>query len=253
MAAERSAISYPLHATQHPAPIPHSSYSFNVPLSILPLFSYSHESLNRAHQQSTQEYHFFHPQREYQFNPDTFLKPGKEGAFVGKAEEIRPFIEEAFEAIYHVPFPSDIKISICNAEQFRIIAPNPDTIGLSINRRKDGLLSEIFVLNDSLARVMLTLGHELGHVLTPMLDDPHDEEAKAYAFSLAWMNVVQQNNIGNLGDSFVTENPAQNGLHNLAFGFVSGLLQQGKQAWNVYTEIVQKKLSVKDAGMAVAF
>src|SRR3989338_635138 len=150
-------------------------------------------------------YHFTVPTPEYHFVPDNFLKPGKEGIFVGKAEEVREFVEENFEKIFAQHFPGNIKMSILNQEEFRKIAPSHNTIGLSLNRGNEGLLSEIFILNDSLARVMLTIGHELGHVLSKTLPNPHDEEAKAYAFSLLWMKIIQEHNIANLSESFVTE------------------------------------------------
>jgi len=47
------------------------------------------------------------------------------------------------------------------------------------------------------------------------------------AFSLAWMKVIQENNIGRLGGSFVTERPAENGLHNVAFAFVEKMIKAG--------------------------
>ena len=124
------------------------------------------------------------------------------------------------------------------------IAPHPGTIGLSINRGKDGLTSEIFVLNDTLARVLLTLGHELGHVLTQTLDNPHDEEAKAYAFSLVWMKAIKEHDIAGLSDAIVTERPAENGLHNVAFGFVERLLQTGKEVGEIYVELIRKVISI---------
>lgn len=178
-------------------------------------------------------------QPEYHFDPALFLKPGKEGGFVGKAEEVREFVEAAFEKIFQTSFPNDIKISILPTEEFRKLAPQPGVIGLSVNRKKERLLNEIFILNDSQARVMLTIGHELGHVLTPTLDSPHDEEAKAYAFSLEWMSIIKKNDLAGLGEAIVMERPAENGLHNLAFGFVEGLLRQGKRAWEVYGELIQ--------------
>ena len=179
---------------------------------------------------------------EYHFIPDTFLKPGKGGKFVGKAEEVREFIEDTFYHLFHQPFPDDIKISICDEREFRLLAPHPATIGLSLNRRSQGLLSEIFVLHDSLARVMLTIGHELGHVLTETLDNKHNEEAKAYAFSLVWMEVIKDHDIGGLGDAFITEQPAQNGLHNVAFEFVSRLMKVGKHVGEIYTELINREL-----------
>ncbi len=181
---------------------------------------------------------------EYHFHPEEFLRPGREGKFIGKAEEIREHVEEAFEKMLGMPFPPDIAIRICSVQEFRKIAPHPSTIGLSINRRQEGLLSEIFVLNSTLARVMLTLGHELGHVLTATLSSPHSEEAKAYAFSLAWMKTIKQHNLAGLGNAIVSELPAENGLHNVAFGFVESRLRQGQDAWEVYGELVRKELAV---------
>lgn len=184
------------------------------------------------------------PHPEYHFLPDQFLKPGKGGTFVGKAEEIRFFVEEAFLAIYGEPFPDDFKISVLDTARFRQIAPHPETIGLSFNRRKWGLLSEIFVLEGSLGRVLLTIGHELGHVLTDTLENAHDEEAKAYAFSLVWMKAIQEKNIAGLGNAFISELPAENGLHNVAFRWVQGLVKNGMELWELYREIVEGRMGV---------
>ncbi len=203
------------------------------------------ETLQQAYQHSQKpHYHIFQAQKEYHFTPEIFLKPGDHGSFVGKAEEIREFVEETFEKLFQLPFPQDIKISVLEEKEFRKLAPSPATIGLSINRRKYGLLSEIFVRQDYLARVLLTIGHELGHVLTDTLDNAHDEEAKAYAFSLAWMKMIQEHNIAKLQDVIVTENPAQNGLHNVAFDFVSKLLREGKQAWAIYSALIREVLKI---------
>ncbi|MEK6951337.1 MAG: hypothetical protein AABX13_06465 [Nanoarchaeota archaeon] len=191
------------------------------------------------------QYSFQIIQPEYHFDPAVFLKPGREGGFVGKAEEVREFVEVAFEKIFHDLFPDDIKISVLPAEEFRKLAPSIGVIGLSLNRKQQGLLNEIFILNDSLARVMLTIGHELGHVLTPTLNSPHDEEAKAYAFSLEWMKVIKEDDIAGLGDAFVTERPAENGLHNVAFEFVERMLNAGKRAWTIYRELIQGLVTVR--------
>ena len=211
-----------------------------------PYISEIHEM--KPYQSDHSVYDLFKTHQEYNFIPDNFLVPGKGGKFVGNAEDIQDFVEEAFMKIFNESFPQDIKISLLNREQFSKIAPNPSTVGLSINRRKHGLISEIFVLNDSLGRVLLTFGHELGHVLTETLDNPHDEEAKAFAFSLAWMDVIKEHNIAGLGDAIVTESPAQNGLHDVSFSFVSKMMRQGKKAWEVYREVVRGVVSVNVAG-----
>lgn len=209
------------------------------------LFSYAatERSVSLPYSVQQEKYNFLTIQPEYHFVSQHFLKPGKEGIFVGKAEEVREFVEEAFEKIFNQPFPNNIKMSILNQDEFRKIAPSAGTIGLSINRGQEGLLSEIFILNDTLGRVMLTIGHELGHVLTKMLSNSHDEEAKAYAFSLLWMKVIQEHDIAHLGDAIVAERPAENGLHNVSFNFVHQLLGQGKDAEEIYEEIVSSELS----------
>src|SRR3989344_1906531 len=216
------------------------------PLSSPMAFHYSSEAERKGYNvNSSGGYSIFTPSHtEYHFQPSEFLKPGKEGKFIGQAEEIKEYVVDAFEKIFHTAFPQNICISVCNETEFRKIAPHPGTIGLSINRGKDGLISEIFVLNDSLARVMLTLGHELGHVLTQTLANPHDEEAKAYAFSLVWMRAMKEHNIAGLADAIVTERPAENGLHNVAFGFVEKMLRKGMELSRLYLELVQRNVSV---------
>lgn len=189
-------------------------------------------------------------QREYHFHPEHFLQPGKEGKFIGKAEEIRPYVEEAFRQMGNEPFPADIILSVLDEKAFRKIAPHPGTVGLSINRKPYGLLSEIFVLNGSLGRVLLTIGHELGHALSLPLEKPHDEEAKAYAFSLAWMNVVKEHNIAGLRRALVLEHPAENGLHNVAFAFVQQQLQQDHNPQEIHSALIRGELSVEAVPLA---
>ena len=146
--------------------------------------------------------------------------------------------------MFHEEFPKDIKVSVLNEKEFHKLAPHPGTIGLSVNRRKEGLISEIFVKNDFLARVMLTFGHELGHVLTSTLDTAQDEEAKAYAFSLAWIRIIKEHNIAGLREAIVTERPAENGIHNVGFFFVEQLHQRGKSWWDIYQELVGREISI---------
>ncbi len=222
--------------------------SYNKPIdSVAPSlpFNYSGEQMPRRYVANSTAYSPITPlHTEYHFQPSEFLKPGKEGKFIGQAQEIKEYVMDAFEKIFQAPFPNNICISICNEKEFRKIAPHPGTIGLSINRGKEGLISEIFVLNDTLARVMLTLGHELGHVLTHTLANPHDEEAKAYAFSLVWMRAIKEHNIAGLAQAIVTERPAENGLHNVAFGFVERLSRQGAEFYVIYTELIQRTISI---------
>ncbi len=261
-----SRLEYIAHSDSAPAPIPYAqnipnillatSNTFNrynsasapIPASVLgsyfltaapALFYRTGDILPYAPSASDTFIQLFSPQPEYHFQPDLFLKPGKEGRFVGKAEEIREDIEKAFELLAGEPFPDDIKLSVLPAEEFRKLAPHPSTVGISFNRRRYGLLSEIFVLNDSLGRVMLTIGHEMGHVLTPPLAEKLNEEAKAYAFSLRWMEIIRKHDIAGLAGALVTETPAENGLHDIAFSFVRGLLKEGKSAGDIHYGLVR--------------
>ncbi|MDP3698397.1 MAG: hypothetical protein Q8R47_02320 [Nanoarchaeota archaeon] len=253
--SQYSGLEYITRSTSNYTSSPQAFYSISAPPAsyndgmFIPsrdaIFSYSSiekEKLS-SYPINKENYNFISIQPEYYFVPDTFLKPGKEGAFVGKAEEVREFVEEAFEKICHQEFPANIKMSILNQEEFSKIAPSSGTIGLSLNRGQQGLLSEIFILNDTLGRVMLTIGHELGHVLTKTLPNQHDEEAKAYAFSLLWMKIIQEHNIADLGEAIITEHPAENGLHNLAFSFIHQLLSQGKEIEEIYAEIIAEAAS----------
>ena len=115
---------------------------------------------------------------------------------------------------------------------------------MTINCSTLGLIFDIFILNGSLGRVLLTIGHELGHVLTPTLDNPHDEEAKAYAFSYVWMKIIQELNIAGLKNVIVNENPAPNGLHDKAFAFIQHLWQQGKTHWEIYCNLLSREESL---------
>ncbi len=238
-----SAVSYSPTSSGYSFQSSSRGYNFSS-LESYVAYHFENSSSSGGYSSSSINYLQFKPQTEYLFSPETFLQPGREGLFVGKAEEVRSFVEEAFEKMFQEKFPRDVKVTVCSEEQFRKVAPHPSTIGLSINRRKAGLMSEVFVLQGSLARVMLTLGHELGHVLTETLDNKHDEEAKAYAFSLAWMKVIQENNIGELGGSFVTERPAENGLHNVAFAFVEKMIKAGFEVREIYLKIINHLFSV---------
>ncbi len=213
--------------------------------------NYNHPNIKNYHPENkylSKKYHSpmclpTNQHEEYQFDPNQFLKPGREGKFIGEAKEIQSFVESTFEKIFSIPFPSNIEITILAKAEFQKLTNKPGVIGLSINRKSQGLISEVFVLQGTLARVMLTVGHELGHVLTPTLPRIHDEEAKAYAFSFVWMQIMKENNIANLAHSYVTENPAYNGLHDVACNFVLKLIRKGTTAREIYNSVVHRVLA----------
>jgi len=188
------------------------------------------------------------------FAPDAFLNdiPTE---FISSGDEeqgkfIISLVENAFEAATGKEFPKDIAVRVCSKEELKKFHKlnngrwSPGIRGFSINRRGFGT-SEVFVMEDELARLMLTMGHEIGHVIALPMSDPVDEEAKAFAFSMAWMNSIRENNIGNLSAA-ISPRPARNGLHNVAFDFVLGLIENGRKAIDVYLELVRGGISINN-------
>jgi hypothetical protein len=122
-------------------------------------------------------------------------------------------------------------------------------LGFCINRYPQ--TSYIFVREDNLDRLFLTIGHEIGHALSPILSDPRDEEAKAFAFSLAWMKTVVEHNIADLSHN-ITPNPARNDLHDVAYSFVLEQMQKHElSSWDVYCRIRDKLIQVGEGGVSL--
>jgi hypothetical protein len=182
------------------------------------------------------------------FVADTFLKPGSTARFVGDAAEIAEDVREAFLATTGHELPADIMITVLNDREFRKAhvahegAWSEGIQGFSLNANGRGE-SRVFVRAAPLDHLMLTIGHEIGHVLTPSLADARDEEAKAFAFSLAWMEAVRERNIAGIG-SHILPNPAENGLHDRAFEFVQRLLREGTRAWDAFTQLARGTVTI---------
>jgi hypothetical protein len=186
-----------------------------------------------------------HDSQVYHLQPTDFLT-GIATKNVTSAEEVMPLIEEAFTATTSLAFPNDIAVQLCTPVQLaQAFGPGYDESiqGFCRNRKGFGV-SEIFVKRGELAHVMLTLGHEIGHALTPTLTDARDEEAKAFAFSLAWMETICEQNIGGLRVA-VNPQPARNGLHNVAYDFVIDLALKGTHFMRTFIELGKGLLSIR--------
>ena len=191
--------------------------------------------------------------RSYVFSPDIFLAEDRPpSAFVKNFSEIKDIAEQAFLALTGKEFPRDIIVNVCSWEelvkeypQFADEGKN-SVLGFAINRKHLSLPSIIFVKKDSLDRLLLTLGHEIGHVMTGQLPLKLDEEAKAFAFSIAWAETIRKENIGNLSKSIkTTVAPAENGLHDKALMFVLDKIKCGISAIEAFNEISSEKLSAE--------
>jgi len=180
------------------------------------------------------------------FSPQHFItKPTR---FIGKADEIKEFITEAFEKTTNHALQSNIEITICNKEEVKKAHERFNGIwsdgiqGFCINRHGKGI-SHIFVKQDELAHIMLTIGHEIGHAQSPPLRDIVEEEAKAFAFSMAFMNTIREHNIAGLGSALVEHLPAKNGIHNVGFNLVADKVRCGMSPIEVFMDFVQKGLN----------
>lgn len=170
--------------------------------------------------------------------------------FVEKADEIKHYVEECFEKTTGKVLPGNIIISVLEKEELKRAHEihggewSDGIQGFSLN----GNIKHVFVKQNDLDKVMLVLGHELGHVLTPGISNRQTEEAKAFAFEFAWMKTIVDENIANLASNINLDfMPAENGLHDIAWSFVRNIAKTGKTAMEIYTEIVTGLLSVNGA------
>jgi hypothetical protein len=165
---------------------------------------------------------------------------------VSNLGEVKEIVEQTFEKMTGQEFSHEnIKVMICDDKQFKELLGagwNPGTAGFSFNKYGRGV-SEIYIRQDHLDSVLLTIGHELGHVLGPTLPNGQDEEAKAHAFSLAWIETIRDNNIGGLQPN-IAPNPAHNGLHDVAFDFVKYLLNTGATSFDVFKTLAHGLTSI---------
>jgi len=195
------------------------------------------------------------------FSPETFLKPNRQLAkFIGKGEDIRQYVEEIFEKVMEKEksgrkqkfqkFPEDIVISVVSKDVLREKHGefggrwNENIQGFSINR-KGFSESLIIVKEDSLDRLLITIGHEIGHVLGFTLGSARNEEAKAFAFEMEWINAIYENDIAGLKENInLDPRPAENGLHDVAFNFVRKLLLSGDEAIGIYNDMADGLLTI---------
>ncbi len=159
--------------------------------------------------------------------------------FIEDAEEVEGLVRKTFETLTGQAFPDDIVVRVLGEEEMKNSHSanggvwNQGIMGFAINRNPEP--SNIFVRKNHLDALMLTIGHELGHVLSSRLSSELDEEAKAFAFELAWAKCIVENDIGGLAENFdVGFEPAANGLHDKAFAFVQSMVKQGKEAMKLF-------------------
>ncbi|MBI5072706.1 hypothetical protein HZA99_02720 [Candidatus Woesearchaeota archaeon] len=193
---------------------------------------------------------YFAPERQREYHTvDSFLRPYRPATqFIAEAAAVESFVKEAFAKTICEELPSNIIIRVFGKEDMRAMHEAhsgnwSDTIqGFSLNTKP---YKQIFVKQAPLDQIMVVMGHEIGHVLTDSLGNIHDEEAKAFAFELAWVQTILKHNIANLKDNLTLDlAPAKNGLHDVAKAFVAGIVASGKEALEAYRELGKRILSI---------
>ena len=185
---------------------------------------------------------------EHSFTPEIFLSPERPKTKFVDTEQIKGFVGEAFEAMMKQKLPKDIFINILHFNEFKALhsgfgAWSNGILGFSINGQK----KEIFARENNVDELMIVIGHEIGHVLTGTLPNRHDEEAKAFAFSIEWAKTIKKHNIANLKFSIKDEidlKPARNGLHDVAFAFVDFMVKRGRKAIDLHDDLIKSYASI---------
>ncbi len=193
---------------------------------------------------------YFAPQRQREYHSvDSFLKSYRPATqFIAEAAAVEDFVKVAFAKTTGEELPTNIVIHVLGKEEMQAMHEAhggqwSDTIqGFSLNTKP---YKQVFVKQAPLDQVMVVMGHEIGHVLTDSLGNAHDEEAKAFAFELAWVQTILKHNIADLKDNLTLDlAPAKNGLHDVAKAFVSGIIATGKEAIDAYKELGKRMLSI---------
>lgn len=199
-----------------------------------------------------QQYTLIHYDEPHPFTPEILLKPSRpKSRFIDDNNEAKAIAEEIFELMMKEPLPSDIFINILPFDEFKILhscfgAWSSGILGFSIN----GNEKKIFVRENHLDSLMLVIGHEIGHVLTETLPNKHDEEAKAFAFSIEWARTIKKHNVSNLGSGIKDDiefEPARNGLHDVAFSFVDFMVKKGRNAMQLHDDLAKRYMSIFNA------
>ncbi|MFW6014600.1 MAG: hypothetical protein ACOCZ6_05430 [Nanoarchaeota archaeon] len=178
----------------------------------------------------------------YISHPDFFVKQHCPVRFVNSNDEVQELVEEAFFKVTGRML-SNINIKICEEEEMKRLHPDwhPGILGFSLNL---GVGNMVFAKKESIEKLLITIGHEIGHVLTPVLSDTVTEEAKAFAFEFAWVKAIKEHDIGNLGNFLRQDLPAENGLHDTAFGFVLCKLKEGGDPLELHESICKSIVKV---------
>lgn len=198
--------------------------------------------------------HYQSDKEDYEINfEDTssfFLKDTNQPKFVGTISHLMDDIRHTLRMATNQELPFNLDIKICNEEE----------LSKEYNQRTNNIWNqtikgfathgenkEIFVLADSLDKMMLTLGHEIGHILSPRLINTTTEEAKAFSFEIVWLQTIKIHNILNLAENIDLEKigtPVANGVHDVAFRWINSFMMDGRSPKEIYNDIINGEIII---------
>jgi len=186
------------------------------------------------------------------FNPNMFLNRNRPAApFIGSSEDIQHYVKDAFENTTGNKLPEDIIVRVVSQHDLRELHEefggqwNPGIQGFAINKKGFGQ-SMIICKESDLDRLLVVIGHEIGHVFKFPLANKLNEEAKAFAFEIAWLKAMYKHNIAGMKNSInPNPEPARNGLHDVALRFVRNEIKAGKECMNIIDDLMQNKIKVR--------
>lgn len=176
---------------------------------------------------------------------ELFLRPFRPACqFIDEARGIMDSVVSAFLECTGYEFPDDVVIRVCSPDEMtsRYEGWHPGVLGFAFNRLGFGI-SEIFLLKNQFDSLLVTAGHEIGHVLSFPAPSRVSEEAKAFAFEAAWLKALVEKDIGGLRGSINLGvfSPAINGVHDVAFGIVKSQILSGRSPLELYADLARGK------------
>jgi hypothetical protein len=215
------------------------------PLQVIPQF------IPKSYTQSGYSTEYSIPQHKDYFVAEPFLKDSRPFVrFIGSAEDVKHYVSDIFEKMTGKELPDNIIINVVDEEALKEHHTNlggvwnPAVQGFSMNNRGFGNNLVIVKKND-LDKLLITIGHEIGHLMSMPLKSKVEEEAKAFAFEMEWIKTIHEHNSAGLKKSInLDPRPAKNGLHNIAFNFVLDHMKAGKQAAEVFAALVNREIKM---------
>ncbi len=189
--------------------------------------------------------------RQDHFDPGMLLRPDRPAApFVGAASAVQTYVQELFFHVTGQKMGSDVTIEIVSKEELQRVHEelngtwSDGILGFCINKKGRGQ-SVIMVREGALDSVLLTIGHEIGHSRSTPLQSKLDEEAKAFAFQMAWACAIVEHDVAGLAQSIELDpRPAKNGLHDVACLFVERERRKGLKEIDIFNHIIRGELRV---------